>query len=109
MRNKLDIENVSKLVFMIEDEYLLHLGKHYEERIQQARKELEPVIRIINVNGTTTAIPLERACYLLDKYYKLSGKTQKKVEKVISIKPSAGQNDTQGVEEIPIEDQKQMA
>lgn len=108
MTNKLGIDAVKRLVFMTENEYLLHLGQHYEEKILQAQKNLEPVIRIISVNGTTSSIPLERASHLLKKYYKISGKTQTKNDNVIEMQATAEQslNDEQ---ELVIEEQKRMA
>lgn len=59
---------------MTEKTYMMHLGDHYEEKILKAEKDMNPVIRIINVNGSTSAIPLDRALYLLEKYHKISKK-----------------------------------
>lgn len=61
-----------RFVFMTEKQYLIHVGNHYEEKILEAKKNLEPVIRIRNINGTVCALPLDRAVALLDKYYHLT-------------------------------------
>lgn len=87
MKKHLGIENIKKYVFMTENTYLLHLGEHNEEKILLAEKEMNPVIRIINVNESTSAIPLERALFLLEKYYKLAKKTPLKLDEQEAAPP----------------------
>lgn len=59
---------------MMENTWVLHFGKNYEELVLRSIRDKVPVIGIINVNGCASALPLDRAKYLLDKYYKLTGK-----------------------------------
>ena len=108
MRNKTGIQDMSKLIFMTQNEYLLHLGDHYQDVILKAKENMEPVVRLVNINGTYSSIPLERALQLLEKYNKITQPktTQKKVENVISIQQSA--EDTEHENHV-LEDQKQMA
>lgn len=110
MRDKLGIENVSKLIFMTDKDYLLHLGKHYEDTIIKAKKKMEPVVRILNINGTYSSIPLERALQLLEKYHKLSQKKTVKTGKdnVISIQPSVDPTAAE-IENELLEEQIKMA
>lgn len=108
MKNKLGINDVKRLAFMTDSSYLMHLGDHFEDQILKAREDMEPVIRIINVNGCPSAIPLERALYLLEKYYKISGKKVKKKDNIIAIQPDASQSD-EDTDSTMAEERKQMA
>lgn len=67
-------QDIKRLVFITESSWILHFGNNFEELVLRGIRDKVPVIRINNVNGNTTALPLDRAKYLLDKYYKLTGK-----------------------------------
>jgi hypothetical protein len=108
MRNKLGIEDVSKLIFMTENDYLLHLGENYEKTILSAKKEMEPVVRLLNINGTYSSIPLERSLQMLEKYYKLVQKKCEKPDNVISMQTTVEQSDSTQ-ENVMLEEQKKMA
>ncbi len=111
MKNENDQHNsneVKQLIFMTGNEYLLHLGEHYEDKILKAKKDIEPVIRIINVNGNPSSIPLERALYMLEKFYKLSGKVEKKKDNIISIQPDVELSHNEATLDLP-EEQMKMA
>lgn len=109
MRDKLGIQDVSKLIFMTEKEYLQHLGEHYEETIHQAKEAMEPVVRIMSINGTYSAIPLDRALQLLEKYHKLSRKPSvKQQDNVISMQTKV-EKAKQAEENELLEEQKKMA
>jgi len=104
MKEKNNSSDIRRIFFMTEKEYLMHLGENYEAAIQKALEDLEPVIRIINVNGNPSSIPLERALYLLEKYHKLIGK-QKAQQKVVPIPSKESKDETLGQEEA----QRQLA
>lgn len=74
MKKSVANQDIKRLVFMTESTWILHFGNNYEELVLRAIRDKIPVIQINNVNGNTTALPLDRAKYLLDKYYKLTGK-----------------------------------
>ncbi len=67
-------QDIKKLVFMTDNTWILHFGKNFEELVLRSIRDKVPVIRVITVNGSASALPLDRAKYLLDKYYKLTGK-----------------------------------
>ncbi len=110
MRNKTGIQDMSKLIFMTQNEYLLHLGDHYQDFILKAKENMEPVVRLVNINGTYSSIPLERALQLLEKYHKITQpKTaKKKKEKVVSIQPSTEATEHENEKHV-LDGQKQMA
>lgn len=74
MKRSVVNQEIKKLVFITESSWILHFGNNYEDLVLRSIRDKVPVIRIHNVNGNTTALPLDRAKYLLDKYYKLTGK-----------------------------------
>jgi hypothetical protein len=64
---------VQKIVRLSDDDFAMHVGKNYENLILNAEKQLRSVVRILNVNGRSTSLPLERALSLLQRYYVISG------------------------------------
>ncbi len=74
MKRSVVNQDIKRLVFMTDNTWILHFGKNYEELVLRSIRDKIPVIRITNVNGSTSALPLDRAKYLLDKFYKLTGK-----------------------------------
>lgn len=67
-------QEIKRLVFMVENTWVLHFGKNYEKLVLRSIRDKVPVISITSINGSASAIPLDRAKFLLDKYYKLTGK-----------------------------------
>lgn len=67
-----------KFIFMTEIEFIKHFGDNYEEAVNEHISNDKPVIRINNVNGCISSLPIDRAKYLLEKYYKM---THKPIEK----------------------------
>ena len=63
--------NIKKFIFFTEEAFLIYFGRNYESTVLSANRNCIPVIRIVNASGTRSAIPLERANGLLEKYYKL--------------------------------------
>ncbi len=68
-------------VFMTEPEFIKHFGENFEESVIEHVKNDKPSIRIHNINGCISSIPIERAKYLLEKYYKMTGKSAAKAKK----------------------------
>jgi hypothetical protein len=62
---------INKFIFLTEQEYILYFGQNYEESVDIANKNALPVVRARNGNGIISAIPTERANYLIEKYHKL--------------------------------------
>jgi len=62
---------INKFVFLTEQEYILYFGQNYEESVAKANKDSQAVVRARNGNGIISAIPTERANYLIEKYHKL--------------------------------------
>ena len=67
-----------KFVFMTEIEFIKHFGENYEDAVNEYLIHDKPVLRIHNINGCTSSIPIERAKYLLEKYYKMTNKSEEK-------------------------------
>jgi hypothetical protein len=63
---------------MTEIEFIKHFGENYEEAVKEHISNDKPVLRIHNVNGCISSLPIDRAKYLLEKYHKM---TRKPVEK----------------------------
>ena len=61
-----------KFVFMTENEFIKHFGDNYEDAVNEHIRHDKPVLRIHNINGCTSSIPIERAKYLMEKYYKMT-------------------------------------
>ena len=61
--------DIKKFIPLTDKSFIIHFGKNYEAKVLQANHNSIPVIGIINVSGRPSAIPLERANYLLEKYY----------------------------------------
>jgi hypothetical protein len=59
---------------MTEIEFIKHFGDNYEEAVNEHISNDKPVIRINNINGCTSSLPIDRAKYLLEKYYKMTNK-----------------------------------
>lgn len=74
MKRSVANQEIKRLVFMMENTWVLHFGKNYEKLVLRSIRDKVPVISITSINGSASAIPLERAKYLLDRYYKLTGK-----------------------------------
>lgn len=74
MKKSVANQDIKRLVFMTDSTWILHFGNNYEELVLRSIRDKIPVIQVNNINGSTTALPLDRAKYLLDKYYKLTGK-----------------------------------
>lgn len=66
--------DIRKMTFMMESSWILHFGQNFEGLVLRSIRDKVPVISVTNVNGSTSALPLDRAKYLLDKYYKMTGK-----------------------------------
>ncbi|MGD1892627.1 MAG: hypothetical protein ACFB15_18805 [Cyclobacteriaceae bacterium] len=62
---------INKFVFLTEQEYILYFGQNYEESVTKANENALPLVRARNGNGIISAIPTERANYLIEKYHKL--------------------------------------
>lgn len=62
---------INKFVFLTEQEYILYFGQNYEESVNKANEDAQPLVRARNGNGIISAIPTERANYLIEKYHKL--------------------------------------
>ena len=75
-----------KFVFMTEAEFIKHFGENYEEAVNEHLSNDKPVIRIHSVNGCVSALPIERAKYLLEKYYKMTNKSAEKNEELAKHK-----------------------
>ncbi|MGB3849462.1 MAG: hypothetical protein WA958_05800 [Tunicatimonas sp.] len=75
-RNHTDIK---RFIFFTEEPFLIYFGRNYESTVLSANRNCIPVIRIVNANGTHSAIPLERANGLLEKYYRLRDSQAKEV------------------------------
>jgi hypothetical protein len=75
-RNNTDIK---RFIFFTEEPFLIYFGRNYESTVLSANRNCIPVIRIVNANGTHSAIPLERANGLLEKYYRLRDLQAKEV------------------------------
>ncbi len=71
--------NIKKFIFFTEEAFLIYFGRNYESTVLSANRNCIPVIRIVNASGTRSAIPLERANGLLEKYYKLRDQQAKEV------------------------------
>ncbi len=71
--------NIKKFIFFTEESFLIYFGRNYESTVLSANRNCIPVIRIVNASGTRSAIPLERANGLLEKYYKLRAQQTKEV------------------------------
>lgn len=70
---------IKKFIFFTEEPFIVYFGKNYESVVLQANRNCIPVIRIINASGTHSAVPLERANSLLEKYYKIMDRQAKEV------------------------------
>ena len=70
---------IKKFIFFTEEPFIIYFGKNYESVVLQANRNCIPVIRIVNASGTHSAIPLERANSLLEKYYKILDRESKEV------------------------------
>ena len=70
---------IKKFIFFTEEPFIEYFGKNYESTVLHANRHCIPVIRIVNASGTRSAIPLERANSLLEKYYKLMDQQAKEV------------------------------
>lgn len=70
---------IKKFVFFTEEPFIVYFGKNYESVVLQANRNCIPVIRIVNASGTHSAVPLERANSLLEKYYKIMDRQAKEV------------------------------
>lgn len=68
---KRDHTEIKRFIFFTEESFIIYFGRNYESTVLHANRHCIPVIRIINANGTRSALPLERANSLLEKYYKL--------------------------------------
>ena len=73
-----------KFVFMTEIEFIKHFGENYEDAVNEHIIHDKPVLRIHNINGCTSSIPIERARYLLEKYHKMTNKPEAKQKSEIS-------------------------
>ncbi len=71
---KRNIAEIKPFIFFSEEPFITYFGQNYESTVLQANRRCIPVIGIINANGTRSAIPLERANSLLEKYYRLKAK-----------------------------------
>lgn len=67
-----------KFVFMTENEFIKHFGDNYEDAVNEHLRHDKPVLRIHNINGCISSIPIERAKYLLEKYYKMTNRSAEK-------------------------------
>lgn len=67
-----------KFVYMTEKEFIIHFGENYEDAVKDHIIHDKPVLQIFSVNGCASAIPLERAKFMLEKYYKMTNKKAKK-------------------------------
>ena len=76
MKNNTEIK---RFIFFTDEAFLIYFGRNYESTVLQANRRCIPVIRIINANGTRSALPLERANSLLEKYYRLRDKQVQEV------------------------------
>lgn len=83
-----------KFVFMTETEFVKHFGENYEEAVKEHIINDKAVMKIHNINGCLTSIPIERAKYLLEKYYKMTKKSPQKME-------SKPEKQTKEVETVP--------
>ncbi len=72
-----------KFVFMTESEFIKHFGDNYEEAVNEHIRNDIPVIKIHNINGCISSFPIERAKYLLEKYYKMTSKPVEKTDNQI--------------------------
>ena len=70
---------IKKFIFFTEEPFIEYFGKNYESTVLHANRHCIPVIRIVNASGTHSAIPLERANGLLEKYYRMMDKRTKEV------------------------------
>ena len=70
---------IKKFIFFTEASFIEYFGKNYESTVLHANHHFIPVIRIVNASGTRSAIPLERANNLLEKYYQLMDRQAKEV------------------------------
>ena len=68
---KRDSTEIKRFILFTEEPFLIYFGKNYESTVLQANRNCIPVISIVNASGTRSAIPLERANGLLEKYYKI--------------------------------------
>ena len=69
-----------KFVFMTETEFIKHFGDNYEDAVNEHISNDKPVLTIHNINGCISSLPIERAKYLLEKYYKMTNKPVGKSE-----------------------------
>lgn len=76
---KRDHTDIKRFIFFTEEPFIIYFGKNYESTVLHANRSCIPVIRIINANGTRSAIPLERANGLLEKYYRLKDEQAQEV------------------------------
>ena len=63
-----------KFVFMTESEFIKHFGDNYEDAVKEHIIHDKPILKIHNINGCISSIPIERAKYLLEKYHKMYNK-----------------------------------
>lgn len=70
---------IKRFIFFTEEPFITYFGQNYESTVLHANRHCIPVIRIINANGTHSAIPLERANGLLEKYYRLKEQQMQEV------------------------------
>ena len=70
---------IKKFIFFTEEPFIEYFGKNYESTVMHANRHCIPVISIVNASGTRSAIPLERANGLLEKYYRLMDQQAKEV------------------------------
>ena len=70
---------IKKFIFFTEEPFIEYFGKNYEATVLHANRQCIPVISIVNASGTRSAVPLERANSLLEKYYKLIDQQAKEV------------------------------
>ncbi len=65
---------------MTDPAFIIYFGEQYEATVKELSRRDEPIIQINNLNGCTSSIPIDRAKHLLEKYYKMAGKTATKKE-----------------------------
>ncbi len=91
LNNNLSNREIRKMTFMMESSWILHFGQNFEGLVLRSIRDKVPVISVSNVNGSTTALPLDRAKYLLDKFYKITGKISEEKEQESRQHPTVSQ------------------
>ena len=71
--------DIKKFIFFTEEPFIEYFGKNYESTVLHANRHCIPVISIVNASGTRSAVPLERANSLLEKFYRLMDQQAKEV------------------------------